>query len=121
MEFEVKVKRCHPVAGVQFQTAFPEFNQMGRDELYANYKVACKWPKGRNPMADAIIAEWDGRFNYWAEQDLKAKVAVHNSEVSFREEVINELISMGIARHVAANLTNTESKLLAKAKEIGYI
>lgn len=122
MEIEVSVKRCNPVPNSQFQTHDPKISQMCRDELYANVKKAQTWPRGKNPLADAIMDEWNGRYNYWAQEDLKAKVGVHNEEVGFREEVIEELVTQhGYARHVAAELTNTETKLMAKAREIGYI
>lgn len=43
------------------------------------------------------------------------------ADVTFREEVIAELVLSGIAVHVAANMTDTPAKLMAKAREIEYI
>ena len=48
-------------------------------------------------------------------------ISVSNADLELREEVIAELVATGIAAHVAANLTNTQAKLLTKAREIGYI
>lgn len=49
------------------------------------------------------------------------EISTANADLELREEVIDELVASGIARHVAANFTNTQAKLLAKAREIGYI
>lgn len=52
-----------------------------------------------------------------ARQELKDEQA----DVEFREDVIAELVASGIAPHVAANMTDTPAKLMAKAKEIQFI
>lgn len=53
-----------------------------------------------------------------AQQELK----VQQADVTFREEVIEELVTVfGFARHVAAEQTDTHAKLMAKAKEIDFI
>lgn len=120
VQIEVVVKSCEPVAGSTFQTYDPELSTMSRDDL----KVLCNRANGcdpKNPLVVAIKAEWSGRFQHWAKEETKKQVAVINADTDFRMAVIEELVSSGIARHVAANLTNTEAKMLTKAKEIGYI
>jgi len=52
-----------------------------------------------------------------ARQEFKEQQA----DVSLREEVIEELVASGIARHVAANMTDTPAKLMAKAKELDFV
>jgi len=53
--------------------------------------------------------------------EVAASTAVERADEQFRMDVIEELVSSGIAPHVAANLTNTLPKLMAKAKEINFI
>ena len=48
---------------------------------------------------------------------LKAERASEDGDYEFRVEVIDAMVAAGIARHVAAELTNTEVKLLAQAKK----
>lgn len=52
-----------------------------------------------------------------AREEFKAEQA----DVEFRADVIAELVASGIAPHVAANMTDTPAKLMAKAKEIEFI
>jgi hypothetical protein len=54
-------------------------------------------------------------------KELKEEYQAEQVDVGFREEVIAELITLGFAPHVAANMTHTPAKLMAKAKEIEYI
>lgn len=54
-------------------------------------------------------------------KEIKEEYKANQADVDFREEVIAELIELGFAPHVAANMTNTPAKLMAKAKEIEYI
>lgn len=53
--------------------------------------------------------------------EIAASTVVNRADEDFRLEVIAELVNAGIAPHVASNLTNTPHRLMAKAKEIGYI
>lgn len=59
------------------------------------------------PMADMAAAKA-------ARNEYKADAA----EVGLREEVIAELVAAGVARHVAAEMTNTPAKLLAQAERL---
>jgi len=52
---------------------------------------------------------------------MKEQFHAEQIDVGFREEVIAELVASGFAPHVAANLTDTPAKLMAKAREIEYI
>lgn len=54
-------------------------------------------------------------------QAMKQEYQAQQVDVSFREEVIAELVASGFAPHVAANMTDNQAKLMAKAREIGYI
>lgn len=116
----ISFPRANPVPDKVFQTVCPELATMSRDDLKALADRAKK-VGGNNPLAAAVLAEWNGRVCHLKDERLKAEYVVTKEEVSFRMEVIEELVTSGIARHVAANLTNTEAKLMAKAKEIGYI
>lgn len=48
-------------------------------------------------------------------------LAAHNDELQLREDIIEALMEEGKARHVAANLTNTEAKMLAEGRRLGII
>ena len=51
----------------------------------------------------------------------RAEVKQQIANVTFREEVIEELVTVfGFARHVAAEQTNTPAKLAYQAKAIGF-
>lgn len=51
-----------------------------------------------------------------------AKLAAQDSaEFDFRQEVIDALLAEGKALHVAANLTNTQVKLMAEARRTGVL
>ena len=52
---------------------------------------------------------------------LKQEYTALQVDVEFREELIEELVHMGFARNVAASMTDTHSKLMAKAREIKFI
>lgn len=49
------------------------------------------------------------------------QAAASANNIEFREEVLEALCAEGKARHVAANLTNTELKLRAEARRLGVI
>lgn len=49
----------------------------------------------------------------------QAKIASADAEL--RSEIIDEMVAAGIARHVAANLTNTTTKMLAEGKKYGVL
>lgn len=115
-----KSRLAHPVQDSNFSDV-KMFSNMSRDELKMNLKRAVTWRPGQNPLADACLAEWNGRVDHIKTEELKAEVQAQDAEVEFRAEVIEELVNRGFARHVAANLTNTEAKLLAQAKEVGVI
>lgn len=53
--------------------------------------------------------------------ETAANVAKIEADVELRQEVVDEMVSNGIARHVALNRTNTEAKMLAEAKAFGII
>lgn len=54
---------------------------------------------------------------------LEAEIQVRRDRANqeFREEVVEALKDEGKAPHVAMNLTDTETKLLAQAKRLGLI
>lgn len=106
--------RAVPVPGSKFQTTHPEFATMSRDELAANMKKARTWPAGTNPIADAIMAEWNGRINHFKHQQVAG-------ESEFYLEVKQALMDEGKAEHVAANLIDTEAKMMAQARRTGVI
>lgn len=116
-----EIVRADPVPGSNFQSGSETLKAMSRDDLKAMLKKAETWLPGENKLADDVIAEWNGRVDYHKNRIAKEAYKPVAAEVTFREEVIEELVSMGIARHVAADLTNTQVKLMAKAKEIGFI
>ena len=68
------------------------------------------------PLSPAEIAEIKRQ-----DELAKAEVARINAENEFRQEVIQAMVDAGIARHVAANRTATEAKLLACAREFEII
>lgn len=53
--------------------------------------------------------------------EVAASTALERADEQLRIDVIEELVASGVAPHVAANLTNTLPKLMAKAKEINFI
>lgn len=54
--------------------------------------------------------------------ELKKEYQASQTDVEFREEVIEELVNVfGFARHVAAEQTDTQAKLMTKAREIKFI
>jgi hypothetical protein len=65
----------------------------------------------------AQLMSWIARRN--AESAAAATRA--NSDFELRNEVVEELMSQGIAQHVALARTNTEAKLLAEARTVGAI
>lgn len=68
-----------------------------------------------------LLAEWDGRISHWKSVENLKDLAAHNDEIALREEIIEELINEGKARHVAANLTNTEAKMVAEGRRLGIL
>lgn len=66
--------------------------------------------KNALPIADLPAAKA-------AREEFKTEQA----DVEFRADVIAELVASGIAPHVAANMTDTPAKLMAKAKEIEFV
>lgn len=97
--------------------------------VMAIYKMLNGKPIGNiRQMSDSEIremrllnAEWDRRLDYWNCQKRNEQLEAHNSEVQLREEIIEALMEEGKARHVAANLTNTEAKMLAEGKRLNII
>ena len=70
---------------------------------------------------DLLDAEWNQRLAYWNSLKRNEQLEAHNAEVELREEIIEALMEEGKARHVAANLTNTEAKMLAEGKRLNII
>ncbi len=48
---------------------------------------------------------------------LKNEHVAADADYEYRIEVIDAMVAAGVARHVAAELTNTEAKMLAQAKK----
>lgn len=82
-------------------------------------------------LMDAIMPGLGARTARRAEQDQKAAMAEArrayeaqvraNADAELRIEVIDEMVAAGVARHVAANLTNTTAKMLEQARAYGVI
>lgn len=116
---------CHPVPGSKFQTYHLTLSIMPRNDLLVNYRKALTWLPGTNKLADAVIAEWNGRYAHWAALANAAArektIAKFNAELEFRTEVMDAICATGITRHVAADMTNTERKLLDTARKYGIL
>ena len=56
-----------------------------------------------------------------ARREANSAIEQARGDHELREEVVEELVATGKARHVAENLCNTEAKLLAQARLVGVI
>jgi hypothetical protein len=60
----------------------------------------------------------------WVEMRNAEKIAAEtrqNTDLELREEIVEELMANGYARHVAMNLTNTEAKMLEQGRLVGVV
>jgi hypothetical protein len=143
-----EIIRANPTPGVVHQTYSTEIAKFTRDQLCIARNEVIKYENRvllsnvRNFIShpslskckgldvddlnltsaqQAILDEWDGRCKYWKLQESKKDLEAHNDEIALREEIIEALVDEGKARHVAANLTNTETKMLAEGRRLGII
>lgn len=82
-------------------------------------------------LMDSIIPGFSRRANdelardsRAAEEYIRRQIEAQkraDADTEFRMEVIEEMVAAGVARHVAANLTNTEAKMLEQARKYGVI
>lgn len=95
---------------------------MSRDELLVLYKKVSRYYDFQlNDYGRAVVKEYQGRWNSAkAAQDEQVKKIIA-AESEFYLEVKEALMAEGKAEHVAANLINTEAKMLAQAKRLGVI
>jgi hypothetical protein len=78
--------------------------------------VSLRRPRGTSAPTRDQIAE----ARREAERAASA-ARVQDGDTELRLEVIEELVAKGVARHVAANRTNTTPRMLAEARELGII
>lgn len=82
-------------------------------------------------LMDCIIPGSGQRIRNQAAVDHKAAIAAARREVEaqkraaadaeLRLDVIDEMVASGVARHVAANMTNTTAKMLEQGRAYGVI
>lgn len=106
--------RAVPVETITFQTTEPELATMSRDDLLVLVNNAKTWPTGKNPLADAILKEWNGRVKYHKAEALKVEGSNYVSP-EFREEVIEALMGEGCTLIQATNRTRDQARLFAEA------
>lgn len=115
-----------PVPGRQADPRYPALATMSREEFVRNILPAVRRINNStryelNSAGEAAFDEWKARWDYQQSLLAQRNLAAHNDELQLREDIIEALMEEGKARHVAANLTNTEAKMLAEGRRLGII
>jgi hypothetical protein len=93
-------------------------------------KTIVKSRRNLSDLTDLALIAWNSKstqdlvnsvYEEMRRRATNSAVEQARSDNELREEVIEELMAAGKARHVAENLTNTEAKLLAQARLVGII